>query len=119
MRGTLEPRKYRPMPDDEKPLISDLADDPIFEEIVAEFVGELPDRVEGLQEALTEGEGDLLRRLCHQLKGAGGGYGFPSITQQAARAERAVKAGKNTAKITEEVESLMALLRRAHASVQA
>ena len=116
---TLEPREYRPMPNDEVPLISDLAADPIFEEIVAEFVGNLPDRVRGLLDALTEGEVDLLRQLCHQMKGAGGGHGFPSITQQAARAERAVKSGASTSTITEEVEALVALLRRAHASVRA
>ena len=36
------------------------------------------------------GEGDLgaLQRLAHQLKGSGGGYGFPALTKLAAAVEQ-------------------------------
>jgi len=49
--------------------------------------------------------------VVHQLKGAGGGYGFPEITEAAATAEKCVKAQEVTEAIAAEVNSLIRLIR--------
>ena len=42
------------------------------------------DVTQALGEALNNGQFDELRRLAHQLKGAAGCYGFPTLTEAAA-----------------------------------
>lgn len=62
--------------------------------LVASFVAGLPAQVEAIQQAWQSGDEPRLRRLAHQLKGAAGGYGFPSITAAAARVhEQAARGG--------------------------
>jgi HPt (histidine-containing phosphotransfer) domain-containing protein len=58
---------------------------------VAMFVAKLPDRVNLLSKLMQERNLDELKRTVHQLKGAGGGYGFPKITEAAATAEHKAK----------------------------
>ena len=62
-----------------------------LEGAIALFVSKLPDRVSHLSTLLQEQNLDELKRAVHQLKGAGGGYGFPQITEAAAAAERKTK----------------------------
>jgi signal transduction histidine kinase/DNA-binding response OmpR family regulator len=62
-----------------------------MEGAIAMFVSKLPDRVNQLSNFLQERNLDELKRAVHQLKGAGGGYGFPKITEAAAEAERKTK----------------------------
>ena len=50
-----------------------------------------------------------LRRVVHQLKGAGGGYGFPKITEIAARAEANIKAQADCQTIQAGVNELIEL----------
>jgi len=59
-------------------------------------------------------EADLeeLRRVVHQLKGAGGGYGFDAITTHAAGAEQRIQAGAEISEITAQVNALTDLIRR-------
>ncbi len=61
---------------------------------------------------LDERNLDELRRAVHQMKGAGGGYGFGQITTFAAKAEQAVKDGSPLEKIAGQVEELVQLVRR-------
>lgn len=72
-----------PSSDRSGPVISSFVDDPDMAELVTMFVGELPDRIGALAKAFEEGEAIALRRLAHQLKGAGTGYGFPGISERA------------------------------------
>jgi HPt (histidine-containing phosphotransfer) domain-containing protein len=51
-----------------------------------------------------------LRRAVHQLKGAGGGYGFPVITDQAATAEKLIKASASVEAVTSQVRDLIAVI---------
>ncbi len=74
------------------PIFSRYHADPDMAEIIAMFVAELPDRVLAMDEALQRGEYHQVQRLAHQVKGAGGGYGFDQITQSAAQLETAAKA---------------------------
>src|SRR6516164_4111740 len=57
--------------------------DPDMLEIVREFASELPARIAKLEAHLAAGELRELQTLAHQLKGAGGGYGFPQIIERA------------------------------------
>jgi HPt (histidine-containing phosphotransfer) domain-containing protein len=61
-------------------------------EVVQEFLDELPLRLGQLQEALENRDWPGLARYAHQLKGAGGSYGFPQLTPLAERLERLAKA---------------------------
>lgn len=70
------------------PLVSDFADDPSMAEIIGEFVAELPERVSAIRDAVRLGDTVKVRRIAHQLKGAGGGYGFPIISEAAAAVEQ-------------------------------
>lgn len=75
------------------PIRSSYEDDPDMLEIVREFADELPERREAMQASLASGDLEGLCTLAHQLKGAGGGYGFPQITEAAAELEALLKSG--------------------------
>jgi len=72
---------------------SEFADDPDMTEVIDEFIGRLPGTLAAMSESLANNGHDELRRLAHQLKGAGGGYGYPLLTEQAHKLEDAAKAG--------------------------
>lgn len=70
---------------------SEFADDPDFGELLAEFAAGIPGRMADLRAAFESGTVDQLRMLAHQLKGAGGGYGFPDLSHVARELEQACK----------------------------
>jgi PAS domain S-box-containing protein len=92
-------------------LKSTFADDPDMKDAIREFVSTLPCRVAKIEQLLKEHNFGELQTIVHQMKGAGGGYGFGSITDLAAKAELALKQGDPLDSIQEEVESLVALVR--------
>ncbi len=71
---------------------SQFATDPDMMGIIDGFVARLPDTLAAMAETLANNAHDELRRLAHQLKGAGGGYGYPSLTDKARALEDAAKA---------------------------
>lgn len=73
-------------------LHSELAHDPDMADIVREFVAELPQRADELEESWRAQRLDQVQRLAHQLKGACGGYGFPTIGSAAAELESTLTA---------------------------
>ncbi len=99
-------------PDNESPLISDLADDPEFADVLGAFVDGLPEKVAAIQAHLDRGELDALGTLIHQLKGAAGGYGFGQITEQARAVERAAESTDDLAAAREAIEDLIRLCQR-------
>ena len=60
-------------------------------EIVREFASCLPERSRELQTKLEADDREGLQTMAHQLKGAGGGYGFQQITDAAATLEQALR----------------------------
>ncbi len=68
---------------------SEYADDPDFRELLEEFTAAVPERRQGLIDAHRAGDQKTLRTRAHQLKGAGGGFGFPQLSELAAELERA------------------------------
>jgi CheY-like chemotaxis protein/HPt (histidine-containing phosphotransfer) domain-containing protein len=93
-------------------LRSTFAGDPDMQELLQEFVSRLPQRVERMMELLRDQEIEQLRQVVHQLKGAGGGYGFGEITHRAADVEKTIKAGAGLDAVTAQIESLVRLLQR-------
>jgi len=97
------------------PLISDFAEDEDIIDLVEEFVETLPCRVEAVQDALRGQNLELLITLAHQMKGAGGGYGFTPITDAARDLEMAARSELGTDTLNALVEELASLCHRAKA----
>lgn len=77
-------------PDD--PIGSELMrDDPSYADIVVQFVEGLSHRLATMEEALNTSDFQALRVAAHQLKGSGGGYGYPVLTERAAELEQHAK----------------------------
>ena len=76
-----------PKPSRGRPLVSQFAGEPEMAELVELFVTELPGRVAALSAAWSEGRVNDVTRMAHQLKGASGGYGFPTIGEAAGKLE--------------------------------
>jgi signal transduction histidine kinase/ActR/RegA family two-component response regulator/HPt (histidine-containing phosphotransfer) domain-containing protein len=91
---------------------STLLDQPGMAAIIKEFVHDLPGEVQQLRKFLGAGEMDSLRRTVHQLRGAGGGYGFESVTELAAAAEAAIKAAEGSESIHAKIDSLVQTIGR-------
>jgi HPt (histidine-containing phosphotransfer) domain-containing protein len=70
-------------------LVSELVrEDPSMRELVLEFVNTLDDRIAELQQAYERLDWQQLAKLAHQLKGAGGSYGYPELSELAATMEQ-------------------------------
>ena len=76
-------------PQDE-PLISDFSDDAEMAPLIEEFAQEMPENIDRMLSHWRKQELSALRRAVHQLRGAGGGYGFPSITESAESVEQQI-----------------------------
>ena len=94
-----------------EPIHSTYEDDPDMLEIVREFAEEAPARAAELETQLEDGDLDRLRTLAHQLKGAGGGYGFPQVTELAAELEQSLKQGMDVAVVQDRCATLCDCLR--------
>jgi CheY-like chemotaxis protein/HPt (histidine-containing phosphotransfer) domain-containing protein len=92
-------------------LSSAFADDPTMRAPIAEFVDLLPYRVAIMERLLREHNLSELRRVVHQIKGAGGGYGFDAITLFAARVDQLLKQENLPETIGDEVDLLIGLIR--------
>ena len=97
----------------QRPLYSDLSTDPDMLELVEMFVSELPDRVVAIEQAVKQANLIDLAKLSHQLKGAGGGYGFSSITEAAAVVEKQAKSQTDINAVQESLSELISLCNRA------
>ena len=93
------------------PLTSTFAGDPDMMELVEFFVQQMPSRIDALRASVDIGSIDELKSLAHQLKGAGGSYGFPLITESARRLEENAS-GAEIDDIRKSVDELIALCGR-------
>jgi CheY-like chemotaxis protein/HPt (histidine-containing phosphotransfer) domain-containing protein len=78
---------------------------------VMSFTSRLPDRVCSLVSLSAAANMEDLKRLVHQLKGAGTGYGFPKITERAAQTEFLINTSAAIEEIRAGVDELVALIR--------
>lgn len=97
-------------------LVSELASDPDFAELLEAFVSEMPKRISALEAALAASDLETLARLAHQLKGSAGGYGFPTITDAAKDLEQGAKTRGELTVLRKQMDALIDLCRRAGAA---
>ena len=71
---------------------SAFADDEDLAEIIDTFVSGLSAKVQAMHDALSASAFEVLRGLAHQMKGAGGSYGYAVLTDKARALENAAKA---------------------------
>jgi len=78
---------------DSEVLMSQYAGDSDLAEVLDQFVAGLPRQIEAMSRAAHAGRREELQRLAHRLKGAGGSYGYPSLTEAARKLEEAARTG--------------------------
>jgi HPt (histidine-containing phosphotransfer) domain-containing protein len=98
------------------PIVSEYAADTELAGLIDEFVEGLGNKTAAMRQALANGLFDELRRLSHQLKGAGGSYGYPCLTKAGKRLEDAAKAGDTETCVLamKELEDLCEAVVRGH-----
>ena len=96
---------------DGKVLRSAHADLPTMAEVLQQYVAELPEQVRRLRTLSKNGPREELLRLVHQIKGAGGGYGFDDLSRIAAAAEAEIKSTKDLQDARPSVDELITALR--------
>jgi HPt (histidine-containing phosphotransfer) domain-containing protein len=85
-------------------------------EVVQLFLAELPSRLAQLHVALEARNFGELARFSHQLKGAGGSYGFPQLTLLAAKLEQLAKTESDDASLRLALDELLDLAPRLRAA---
>ena len=96
-----------------EPVLSEFADDPDMSDLVGDFVGRMPERINALKSAFEAGDTEQVMRLAHQLKGSGGGYGFPLLTEVAGELEQKAKSAPTSIdNIKTEFEAVLDVCRR-------
>ena len=96
-----------------EPLISDFADDPDMAEIIEMFIDGLSDRIESITTAFEDRNFTTVSGIAHQLKGAAGGYGYPSLSELAFEVEHLAKQNADDAQIEEALDLLIGQCRGA------
>ena len=95
-----------------QPIRSPLANDPRLAQVLAGFVGRLPAAASEIIRLGAAGNSADLARAAHKLKGAGGSYGLPEISEEATKLEDQLRAGLSIEDVACEIQTLLATLRR-------
>ena len=69
------------------------ANKPGFAPFVRERIAGLPAVVASLEAARASGDATAVRRVAHRVRGTAASYGFPALTEAAARCEDALASG--------------------------
>ena len=91
-------------------ITSEHAGDEEMLALVEWFVEEVEDDAVAIESALVEGDFEQIQALSHRLKGAGGNYGFPSLTSVASVVEK--RAATNDPRLADGAVVLVTVLRR-------
>ena len=99
------------------PIFSDFSDDDSMGKIIQIFLNEIPQRIELIESSFHSGNKEQLCKIIHQLKGAGGGYGFKLITSNAMAFEKKIKQAADNWQqaTTKALEEFVDILHRAYA----
>ena len=108
------PRRKQPAAkSSESALFDGLLDGDTMAELVEEFVGELPDKVQAIENAFRARNFQLLTELVHKLKGVAGMYGFPQVSEVALRVKHCASEGDDLEQLRARVCELTSLCREA------
>ena len=94
------------------PLRSEMADDPDFAPLVDVYVAGIPEKIAALDEMTECGDLPGIRLHAHRCRGTGASYGFPLLTEVAARCEDLIIAGAPPEEISARVGELREVLER-------
>ena len=100
------------------PLISDFADDPDMLEIIEMFVDGLSERIDSILTAFEDRNFTTVSGIAHQLKGAAGGYGYPTLSELAFDVEQLAKQNAEDTQIEKALALLVDQCRGAIAGVR-
>ena len=89
-----------------------IAESPVFASLVAKFVKNLPLRLAALQSAEKLSDWAEIARLAHQMAGAAGSYGFPMLSEVAARIEVQAKGDTMTEELARSIVAFDSLCTR-------
>ena len=64
-----------------------LTDEPEASDLVLQFIDKIPATLSEINEAAANRDWDKLKCCVHRLKGVGGGYGYPELTEIAGKIE--------------------------------
>ena len=102
LKDYLRPRKKLEV--DETVLTSNLLnDEPDLIDLIDKFMARLPSMQDAINVAHSEGSTEEFSGLIHQLKGVGGGYGYPMLTDLCTKIEFQITA-KNTQNVITLIE---------------
>jgi PAS domain S-box-containing protein len=97
-----------------EPLISDFADDPDMLEIIEMFIDGLHERIESIQAAFNDRIFTTVSGIAHQLKGAAGGYGYPTLSELGFEVEQLAEQNAPDQQIE---EALTLLIEQCHRAI--
>lgn len=98
-----------------EPIYSSLASDPDYADLVKDFASEFPLKAETIRQCVAEKNLVLLQRTIHQMRGACGGYGFPTLTESAGKVDERLKAGQTLESVEASITEFLNMLARATA----
>lgn len=91
-------------------LRSERADDLRFAPLLRTYLQSLGEQLAELRAARAAGDRAALCTIAHQLRGSGGGYGYPQISAAGAAVEEPLRAAQDLASVDAEIARLEALL---------
>jgi PAS domain S-box-containing protein len=92
-------------------LATSLSDDESVLAFLGSYVADLPVQVDSLHRLLADQNMTELQGVIHGLKGSGGLFGFPAITEQAVRTEQRLKDGEPIDAVAKEMAALVEMIR--------
>ena len=96
------------------PILSTYTGDPDMLDLIRLYVDELPERVKTVQDFWERNDLHELRRIAHQIKGASGGYGFPTVGAAAGALEHHLTSttSPDHSAVSRQIEALIDLCAR-------
>ncbi|MEM9415853.1 MAG: response regulator [Planctomycetota bacterium] len=99
--------------DDQQPIFSTVRDDEEMAPLLTEFVRGLSGYITKLRDANAKDDLDAVEGMTHILKGAGSGYGFDAITEQAGEVLKVVEdEARDMDKVRQQINALIRVLHR-------
>lgn len=96
-----------------EPLKSIYADDAAVADILPLFIANIPKYLENLTKHIASGDWAMAARVCHDLKGTAGGYGYPDIGAVAKQLEAEVKGARSLDNLERHLSEAKLLCKRA------
>ncbi len=97
--------------------LPDLSNDPKFQELVQRFLDGLPAMLQEVMTATDQRAWEALRAVVHRLKGLGGGFGYPEISDAAAVLHEELRASTYD-KVNERVAEIKRLIEAARSGAK-